>query len=101
MTGLCLYANSQEADMRISELINESEWFALADEYPKLKYSLEDNNLALMAEFVLASQFNKPEKTLDYIVTLVNERQQQIDSNNAYSLACLGVAYIYQCEYKR
>ena len=57
--------------MRISEHINESEWFALADEYPKLKYSLEDNNLALMAEFVLASQFNKPEKTLDYIVTLV------------------------------
>lgn len=39
--------------------------------------------------------FNKPEKTLDYIVTLVNERQQQIGSNNAYSLACLGVAYIY------
>lgn len=87
--------------MRISEHINESEWFALADEYPKLKYSLEDNNLALMAEFVLASQFNKPEKTLDYIVIIVNERLQQIDSNNAYSLACMGVAYIYQCENKR
>lgn len=101
LTGLCLYVNSQEADIRISELINESEWFALADEYPKLKYSLENNNLALMAEFVLASQFNKPEKTLDYIVTLVNERQHQIGSNNAYSLACLGVAYIYQCENKR
>lgn len=39
--------------------------------------------------------FNKPEKTLDYIVIIVNERQQQIGSNNAYSLACLGVAYIY------
>lgn len=90
MTGLCLYANSQEADMRISELINESEWFALADEYPKLKYSLEDNNLALMAECI----FNKSEKTLDYIVIIVNERLQQIDSNNAYSLACMGVAYI-------
>lgn len=91
MTGLCLYANSQEADMRISEHINESEWFALADEYPKLKNSLEDNNLALMAEFVLASKFNKLEKTLDHIVTLVNEMQQQIVSNNAYSLACLGL----------
>ena len=40
LTGLCLYVNSQEADIRISELINESEWFALADEYPKLKSSL-------------------------------------------------------------
>lgn len=44
--------------------------------------------------------FNKPEKTLDYIVIIVNERLQQIDSNNAYSLACMGVAYIYQCENK-
>lgn len=35
--------------------------------------------------------FNKPEKTLEYIVIIVNERQQQIGSNNAYSLACLGL----------
>lgn len=64
--------------MHISELINESKRFALADEYPKLKNSLEDNNLTLMAECMLASQFNKPEKTLDYIVTLVNERLQRL-----------------------
>lgn len=95
LSALCLNIYSQQTDMRISELINNSEWFELADKYPALKKSLKDSNIALMAECMLASQFNKPEKTLDYIVTLVNERQQQIGSNNAYSLASMGVG-IYE-----
>lgn len=32
---------AQNADMRISELINTSDWFALEKEYPKLKDSIQ------------------------------------------------------------
>ena len=51
---LPLVVNAQEADMRISELINTSNWFALEKEYPLLKDSIQYDFVGLMAEAMIA-----------------------------------------------
>ena len=51
---LSLFAgHAQNADMRIYELVNSSNWFTLAKEYPQLKDSIQYDFVRLMAEAML------------------------------------------------
>ena len=43
-------AYAQNADMRVSELINSSDWFTLEREYSLLEDSIQYDYLRLMAE---------------------------------------------------
>ena len=77
---------SQNADMRIYELINSSNWFTLAKEYPQLKDSIQYDFVRLMAEAMIAQNFNREEEAIEMFHSLINSHQQQIGSNAALSL---------------
>ena len=46
-------AYAQNADIRVSELINSSDWFTLEKEYPLLKDSIQYDYVRLMADIHL------------------------------------------------
>lgn len=78
---------AQNADMRVSELINSSDWFTLEEEYPLLKDSIQYDFVQLMAEAMLAQNFNREAEAIDLFRRLINSYQQQIGgSNTALSL---------------
>lgn len=78
---------AQKADMRISELINTSNWFTLEKEYSILKDSIQFDFVGLMAEAMIAQNFNKEREAISMFQTLINSHQQQIGSGAALSLA--------------
>lgn len=61
-------AYAQNADIRVSELINSSDWFTLEKEYPLLKDSIQYDYVLLMAEAMLAQNFNREAEAIDYFV---------------------------------
>ncbi len=79
-------AHAQNADMRIYELVNSSNWFTLAKEYPQLKDSIQYDFVRLMAEAMIAQNFNREAEAIEMFRTLINSHQQQIGSNAALSL---------------
>ena len=84
---LSLFAgHAQNADMRIYELVNSSNWFTLAKEYPQLKDSIQYDFVRLMAEAMIAQNFNREDEATEMFRTLINSHQQQIGSNAALSL---------------
>ena len=75
-------AYAQNADIRVSELINSSDWFTLEKEYPLLKDSIQYDYVRLMAEAMLAQNFNREAEAVDLFRTLINSYQQQIGGSN-------------------
>ena len=71
-------AYAQNADIRVSELINSSDWFTLEKEYPLLKDSIQYDYVRLMAEAMLAQNFNREAEAIDLFRRLINSHQQQI-----------------------
>ena len=94
---LPLVVNAQEADMRISELINTSNWFALEKEYPLLKDSIQYDFVGLMAEAMIAQNFNKEKEAIGMFRTLINSHQQQIGSGAALSFAEMALGNYERC----
>ena len=76
------FANAQNADMRVSELINSSDWFTLEREYSLLKDSIQYDYVRLMAEAMLAQNFNREAEAVDLFRTLINSYQRQIGGSN-------------------
>lgn len=76
------FANAQNADMRVSELINSSDWFTLEREYSLLKDSIQYDYVRLMAEAMLAQNFNREAEAIDLFRRLINSHQQQIGGSN-------------------
>ena len=75
-------AYAQNADIRVSELINSSDWFTLEKEYPLLKDSIQYDYVRLMAEAMLAQNFNREAEAIDLFRKLINSYQQQIGGSN-------------------
>ena len=73
---------AQNAGMRVSELINSSDWFTLEREYSLLKDSIQYDYVRLMAEAMLAQNFNREAEAVDLFRTLINSYQQQIGGSN-------------------
>ena len=75
-------AYAQNADIRVSELINSSDWFTLEREYSLLKDSIQYDYVRLMAEAMLAQNFNREAEAIDLFRRLINSHQQQIGGSN-------------------
>lgn len=88
---------AQNADMRISELINSSDWFALEKEYPKLKDSIQYAYVGLMAEAMIAQNFNREKDAIEPFRTLINKHQQQIGSGTALVFAEMTLGIYERC----
>ena len=84
---ISLAIHAQNADMRISELVSTSNWFTLEEEYPQLKDTVQFDFVRLMAEAMIAQNFNREKEATDMFQTLINSHQQQIGSGAALYLA--------------
>lgn len=89
LTGFCMPVYPQEADMRTGELMNNSDWFALNEEYPLLKEKIQWQPLKYMAEIMLGYYFNRPEEALEGINVLLSNHQEEIGFPNVYSFVSL------------
>lgn len=83
--GLCI-GNAQHADIKISDLVNKSRWFELSKEYDVLKDSIHYDYVKIMAESMLAYQFNKPTEAIEKLSDLINNHQQEIGPSAALAL---------------
>jgi len=82
-------AMAQQADQRIGELLNSSDWFALDREYPALKDSVHYDFLRLLSETMLAYNFNRPEDAVTCIDTLLAKHQQEIGFGTVCNMVML------------
>lgn len=82
-------AHSQQADQRIGELLNQSDWFALEEEYPLLKDSMQSACIRLLAETMIANNFNQPQQALESIGKLLEDYQAELGPENAGNLFTL------------
>ena len=91
---VAINAAAQKADQRIGELINSGNWFALAEEYPRLKDSMQVEFLQPMAEALVAKYFNQPNKAIEAMTTLLGNYQEEIGASSAINFALLRLQII-------
>lgn len=90
---ICFWAttvvSAQNADQRIADLINAEDWFALDEEYPRLKDFVQTDYLKPMAEAMLAMHFNRPQEAIVAITQLLNDHQEKIGSSTTLNFVIL------------
>lgn len=86
-----LPACAQRADMRIAALINASDWFALEEEYPVLKDSVQMQVLKSLSEAMLDTYFNRPEQAIEKIKAILSNHKNEMDSASLRGLHALAI----------
>lgn len=76
LSSQVIYA--QQPDQRIGELINTEDWFGLDKEYPILKDSIQTPFLKVVAEAMIARNFNQKERALEALNELLSNYQSDI-----------------------
>jgi len=84
--GINEATTAQEADEKIGSLINQTDWFALADEYPKLKEEMQSEMLKHLSEAMIGFYFNQPQNAIQAIDWLVANAQEEIGFENTSNL---------------
>ena len=87
-------AGAQQADMRVGELLNTADWFALEQEYPSLKDSVQTPMLKLMSEALLGYYFNRPDETVACIDSLLRHHQAELGLGNITSMLLVKAASV-------
>lgn len=70
--------SAQQPDQRIGELINTEDWFELEKEYPILKDSIQVPFLKVVAEAMIARNFNQKERALECLNELLSNHQSDL-----------------------
>ena len=73
---------AQSADTKIANLLNQADWFALSDEYPKLKNDMQSEMLQKMSEAMIGLYFNQPQPAIEAIDWLLVNAQEEIGFEN-------------------
>lgn len=81
---------AQEADKRVGELLNTSNWFELERVYPAVAADVQTPMLKLMAEVMLASNFNRPEELREKLKRLIDEHQEELGFENVCNMTVMG-----------
>lgn len=99
IVSICMFltVSAQEADTKIGELINKSDWFALEEAYSQSKDSMQAKFLKLLAEVMIGYNFNRPESALQKIGELLSDHQSEIGFDNACNLVILASVIDKQC----
>lgn len=80
-------AKAQEsADQRIAEHLNQSSWFALEKDYPKLKDQIQTPLLNGISEVMISLRFNQPDRALACIDSLLANHQNDLGFSNICSM---------------
>lgn len=74
--------SAQQADGRIGELINQTDWFTLEKEFPKVKEELKVPIVRWLAESLLGVFFNRPQEAISAIDTLLIRYQNDLGFDN-------------------
>lgn len=77
---------AQTADIRVGELLNGGDWFALEAEYPLLRDSVQTPLLRLMSEALLGHYFNRPDETVACTDSLLRNHQAELGLGNIMSM---------------
>ncbi|MDR1864828.1 MAG: retroviral-like aspartic protease family protein [Bacteroidales bacterium] len=86
--------NAQEADERVADLINKSDWFALEEEYPRLRDNIRLAALKRFADALICTHFNQPEKALMLIDSLLVYHQKELGFYNIGNMVLLKSAIL-------
>ena len=76
LSSQVIYA--QQPDQRIGEFINTEDWFGLDKEYPILKDSMQVPFLKVVAEAMIARNFNQKERALEALNELLSNYQSDL-----------------------
>ncbi|MDR2146340.1 MAG: hypothetical protein LBE91_07775 [Tannerella sp.] len=85
-TGVNGTVTAQEADGKIGNLINQTDWFALAEEYPKLKGEMQSETLKHFSEAMIGLYFNQPQSAIQAIDWLLANAQEELGFGNVSNL---------------
>lgn len=83
-------AFTQNADMRVGDLINTGNWFELERLYPDVKDDVQTPMLKQMAEVMLASNFNRPDELREKLQKLIAEHQAELGFGNVCNMTVMG-----------
>ena len=81
---------AQEADMKVGELLNTSNWFELERVYPAVAADVQTPMLKQMAEVLLASNFNRPSELREKLQKLIAEHQAELGFENVCNMTVMG-----------
>lgn len=81
---------AQEVDKKVGELLNTSNWFELERVYPVVKDDMQTPMLKLMAEVMLASNFNRPAELREKLQKLIVEHQAELGFGNVCNMTVMG-----------
>ena len=73
-----LVISAQQPDQRIGELVNTEDWFRLDKEYKVLKDSVQTPFLKVVAEAMIARNFNKKQRALECLNELLANYQSDL-----------------------
>lgn len=76
----------ESADQRIIGHLNQNSWFALEEDYPKLKDQLQTPVLKGLSEVMISLRFNQPERALAGIDSLLIHCQNDLGFSNICSM---------------
>lgn len=82
-------ANAQVADQQIGDLINQSDWFRLEEEYPKVADRVQSVAIKALSKVMIGTYFNKPEATVALIDSLTEYHQADLGFANVCNLIAL------------
>ncbi len=86
-----LTRKNRNIDAKVNEWMNSKDWFTLDEEFPSLKDSIYHDHVRIMAEAMLAHNFNRKTEAVELFSVLINNYQEQIGGNTALSLAALAL----------
>ena len=86
--------HAQEADAHIASLVNNEEWFALAEDLPLYSDSMQADYLRLIAEAMLQAHTNRTEEAVAALTQLLSAHQSELGTQTALSFALLRLQLI-------
>ncbi len=88
--GLVTYSlPAQDADTHIASLINNEEWFTLAEDLPQYSDSIQADYLRLIAEAMVEARMNRTEEAVATLTKLLSEHQAELGTQTALRFALL------------
>ncbi len=82
---------NRDVDAKVCKWISSKDWFTLDEKFPSLKDSIYHDHVRIMAEAILAHNFNRKMEAVELFSILINNYQEHIGGNTALSLATLAL----------
>ena len=90
LSFICLLtAKAQSVDERVGAMMTSSDWLELERKLPTLKDSIQWPSIRLMAEALVAANFNRDDEAVSLIDTLLSKHQAEIGFESTMNLIIL------------